>query len=83
MTFLVTGVPDSQKGEKLVVLHRLRDEQLKELLARLSESGLPNLWTPRANQFYHVEEFPHLGTGKVDLRAARALALQYSEVSRA
>ena len=82
MTFFVTGVPDSQKGEKLVVLHRLREEQLKDLLARLSESGLPNLWIPRANQFYHVEEFPHLGTGKLDLRAARDLALQYSETSK-
>jgi acyl-[acyl-carrier-protein]-phospholipid O-acyltransferase / long-chain-fatty-acid--[acyl-carrier-protein] ligase len=78
MTFLVTGVPDSQKGERLVVLHRLREEQLKELLAKLGESGLPNLWTPRANQFFFVEEFPHLGTGKLDLRAARNLALQHS-----
>jgi acyl-[acyl-carrier-protein]-phospholipid O-acyltransferase / long-chain-fatty-acid--[acyl-carrier-protein] ligase len=78
MTFLVTGVPDAQKGEKLVVLHRLREEQLKELLARLGESGLPNLWIPRANQFFYVEEFPHLGTGKLDLRAARDMALQHS-----
>jgi acyl-[acyl-carrier-protein]-phospholipid O-acyltransferase/long-chain-fatty-acid--[acyl-carrier-protein] ligase len=78
ITFLVAGVPDSQKGEKLVVLHRLREEQLKELLAKLGESGLPNLWIPRANQFYYVEEFPHLGTGKLDLRAARELALKHS-----
>jgi acyl-[acyl-carrier-protein]-phospholipid O-acyltransferase/long-chain-fatty-acid--[acyl-carrier-protein] ligase len=78
ITFLVAGVPDSQKGEKLVVLHRLREEQLKELLAKLGASGLPNLWIPRANQFYYVEEFPHLGTGKLDLRAARDLALKHS-----
>jgi acyl-[acyl-carrier-protein]-phospholipid O-acyltransferase / long-chain-fatty-acid--[acyl-carrier-protein] ligase len=83
MTFLVTGVPDTQKGERLVVLHRLRDEQLKEVLARLSASGLPNLWIPRANQFFFVEEFPHLGTGKLDLRAARNLALQRSAQSGA
>jgi acyl-[acyl-carrier-protein]-phospholipid O-acyltransferase / long-chain-fatty-acid--[acyl-carrier-protein] ligase len=78
MTFLVAGVPDAQKGEKLVVLHRLNEEQLKELLARLGESGLPNLWIPRANQFFHVEEFPHLGTGKLDLRTVREMALRYS-----
>ena len=77
-TFLVAGVPDTQKGEKLIVLHRLGDEQLREVLARLGESGLPNLWIPRANQFYFVEEFPHLGTGKLDLRAARELALNFS-----
>ena len=77
-TFLVTGVPDSQKGERLVVLHRLTEGQLKEVLARLGESGLPNLWIPRPNQFYRVEEFPYLGTGKLDLRAARNLALERS-----
>ena len=82
MTFLVTGVPDAQKGERLVVLHRLRDEQIKELLAQLSASGLPNLWIPRANQFFFVAEFPHLGTGKLDLRAARNLALQCLEASK-
>lgn len=78
MSFLVTGIPDAQKGEKLVVLHRLSDGQLKQLLPKLAASGLPNLWIPRANQFFHVDEFPHLGTGKLDLRAARNLALQYS-----
>ncbi|HEV2340229.1 MAG TPA: acyl-[ACP]--phospholipid O-acyltransferase [Candidatus Acidoferrales bacterium] len=77
-TFLVTGIPDSLKGEKLIVLHRLKEEQLKEVLARLGESGLPNLWIPRAAQFFRIEEFPYLGTGKLDLRAARALALQHS-----
>jgi acyl-[acyl-carrier-protein]-phospholipid O-acyltransferase/long-chain-fatty-acid--[acyl-carrier-protein] ligase len=77
-TFLVTGVPDSQKGEKLIVLHRLKDEELKEVLARLGEAGLPNLWVPRPNQFFRIEEFPYLGTGKLDLRAARELALQFS-----
>jgi acyl-[acyl-carrier-protein]-phospholipid O-acyltransferase / long-chain-fatty-acid--[acyl-carrier-protein] ligase len=75
-TFLVTGIPDSQKGEKLIVLHRLKEEQLKEVLARIGEAGLPNLWVPRPNQFFRIEEFPHLGTGKLDLRAAREIALQ-------
>ena len=80
-TFLVTGVPDSQKGEKLIVLHRLKEEQLKLVLARLGESGLPNLWVPRPNQFFRIEEFPYLGTGKLDLRAARNLALDRSSES--
>lgn len=82
MSFLVTGIPDAQKGEKLVVLHRLSDDQLKELLPKLSACGLPNLWIPRPNQFFHIDEFPHLGTGKLDLRAARNLALQFSETAK-
>jgi acyl-[acyl-carrier-protein]-phospholipid O-acyltransferase/long-chain-fatty-acid--[acyl-carrier-protein] ligase len=77
-SFVVTGVPDGKKGERLVVLHSLQEEQLKNCLAKLSESGLPNLWLPRSNQFFRVDSFPHLGTGKLDLRKVRELALQFS-----
>ncbi len=76
--FVVTAVPDGKKGERLVVLHTLKSEELKSVLENLPQSGLPNLWTPRPNQFFVVEEFPHLGTGKLDLRRVRELALQYS-----
>jgi acyl-[acyl-carrier-protein]-phospholipid O-acyltransferase / long-chain-fatty-acid--[acyl-carrier-protein] ligase len=77
-TFVVTGIPDEKKGERLVVLHVLQEQDLRRVLEKLSESGLPNLWTPRANQFFFVEEFPYLGTGKLDLRRIRELALQFS-----
>ncbi len=76
--FVVTGVPDGKKGERLVVLHTLAPEELKSTLEKLGSSGLPNLWIPRANQFFHVEELPHLGTGKLDLRQIRDVALQFS-----
>jgi len=77
-TFVVTGVPDGKKGERLVVLHTLKPEDLKAILERLPESGLPNLWTPRANQFFRVNELPHLGTGKLDLRRVQEIALDFS-----
>lgn len=76
--FVVTGVPDGKKGERLVVLHTLEQAELKAVLDRLREAGLPNLWTPRADQFFHVNELPHLGTGKLDLRRIRDLALEFS-----
>jgi acyl-[acyl-carrier-protein]-phospholipid O-acyltransferase/long-chain-fatty-acid--[acyl-carrier-protein] ligase len=76
--FVVTAVPDGKKGERLVVLHLLKPEELKFVLENLSQAGLPNLWTPRPNQFFAVEEFPHLGTGKLDLRRVRELALEFS-----
>jgi acyl-[acyl-carrier-protein]-phospholipid O-acyltransferase/long-chain-fatty-acid--[acyl-carrier-protein] ligase len=79
MSFVVTGVPDGKKGERLVVLHSLTDEELKSVLALLPQSGLPNLWIPRANQFFHVEEFPHLGSGKLDLRRLREEAVELSK----
>jgi len=76
--FVVTGVPDGKKGERLVVLHTLTPDELRAVLEHLPEAGLPNLWTPRANQFFHVEELPQLGTGKLDLRRVRDLALEFS-----
>src|SRR5579863_4749446 len=76
--FVVTGVPDGKKGERLVVLHTLSPDELKPLLDRMAETGLPNLWTPRGNQFFHVEELPHLGSGKLDLRRVHEVAVDLS-----
>ncbi|MGB8851736.1 MAG: hypothetical protein WCC76_18645, partial [Candidatus Acidiferrales bacterium] len=78
MSFVVTGVPDGKKGERLVVLHTLGDDDLKAVLEKFPQADLPNLWMPRANQFFHVEELPHLGTGKLDLRRLRELAIEFS-----
>jgi acyl-[acyl-carrier-protein]-phospholipid O-acyltransferase/long-chain-fatty-acid--[acyl-carrier-protein] ligase len=69
--FVVSAVADERKGERLVVLHTLTDEQLAPVLARLNESDLPALWKPRRDAFFHVEHLPYLGTGKLDLRALK------------
>ena len=71
--FVVTAIPDERKGEKLIVLHTLGDEQLKEVLARFAEIDLPALWKPRADQFRRIESMPYLGTGKLDLRHVKEL----------
>ncbi len=76
--FVVTAVPDEKKGERLIVLHTLSDEQLEECLAGLGKSDLPALWRPRHDQFVRIEKLPYLGTGKLDLRRARELALETS-----
>ena len=76
--FVVTGVPDEKKGEKLVVLHKLTEAKWTELAAKLPQLDLPNLWKPRADQFCHVDAMPMLGTGKLDLRKIRELAVQFS-----
>jgi len=75
-TFVVTGVPDEKKGERLVVLHKLADGQLPSLLEKVTACDLPNLWKPRPDQFFHVEAFPLLGTGKLDLRKVKEIAIQ-------
>jgi len=76
--FVVTAVPDEKKGERLIVLHTLSEEQLEECLAGLAKSDLPPLWRPRDDQFVRIEKLPYLGTGKLDLRKARELALETS-----
>jgi acyl-[acyl-carrier-protein]-phospholipid O-acyltransferase/long-chain-fatty-acid--[acyl-carrier-protein] ligase len=73
-TFVVASVPDEKKGERLVVLHKLQAGALQITLEKLAGSDLPNLWKPRAEQFFHVDAFPLLGTGKLDLRGVRAQA---------
>ncbi len=77
-TFVVAGVPDERKGERLVVLHTLNDERLAPVLDSLAESDLPPLWKPRRNQFYRVEQLPYLGTGKMDFRRVRDIARERS-----
>jgi acyl-[acyl-carrier-protein]-phospholipid O-acyltransferase / long-chain-fatty-acid--[acyl-carrier-protein] ligase len=76
--FVVTGVPDGKKGERLVVLHTMGTEELKPVIERLGNSDLPNLWVPRANQYFQVEELPHLGSGKLDLRRIHEIAKEKS-----
>ena len=77
-TFVVAGVPDEKKGERLVVLHKLTDEKLAPCLEKLAQCDLPNLWKPRADQFFRVEQFPLLGTGKLDLRKVKELAQKFA-----
>jgi acyl-[acyl-carrier-protein]-phospholipid O-acyltransferase/long-chain-fatty-acid--[acyl-carrier-protein] ligase len=80
-SFVVTAVPDGRKGERLVVLHTLDEEKISFVVELLGASGLPNLWIPRANQFFRVEKLPYLGTGKLDLRGIKELAQKHSRES--
>ncbi len=81
--FVVTAVPDEKKGERIVVLHILSPEEVQPVIEKMSASGLPNLWLPRANQYFHIDEIPHLGTGKLDLRKIREVAAELSKKSPA
>ena len=72
--FVVVGVPDEKKGERLVVLHRLTDAALAAVLEKFATCDLPNLWKPKAGDFYRVESFPMLGTGKLDIKGVKETA---------
>jgi acyl-[acyl-carrier-protein]-phospholipid O-acyltransferase / long-chain-fatty-acid--[acyl-carrier-protein] ligase len=71
----MAGVPDKEKSDRLVVLHKLAPEPLQACLEKLAQSDLPNLWKPRPDQFSHIDAFPYPGTGKLDLRKAREIAV--------
>lgn len=69
----VAGVPDPAKGEQLVLLSTRPEITADVLREKLSAAGVPNLWIPRVVK--PVEAIPVLGTGKLDLKAAKALAV--------
>lgn len=70
---VVMGVPDPTKGEALVLLTTLPLSG-DEVRTRLLAAGLPSLWVPKI--IGHVAKIPVLGTGKLDLKACRDLALE-------
>jgi acyl-[acyl-carrier-protein]-phospholipid O-acyltransferase/long-chain-fatty-acid--[acyl-carrier-protein] ligase len=74
--FAVTGIPDEKKGERLAVLHTLDEARIPAILDKVSASGLPNLFIPSKHQFVKVEALPVLGTGKLDLRGIKRIALE-------
>ncbi|MCS6292459.1 MAG: MFS transporter [Nitrospira sp.] len=74
--FAVTGLPDEKKGERLAVLYTIDEATLPSVLDKLASSGLPNLFIPAKNQFVKVEALPILGTGKLDLRGVKRIAME-------
>ena len=72
----VTSVPDPRRGERLVVLHTpLNGLNQQHLCDQLGARGLPNLWVPSARDFFEVTELPVLGSGKLDLKRVKEIAL--------
>jgi acyl-[acyl-carrier-protein]-phospholipid O-acyltransferase/long-chain-fatty-acid--[acyl-carrier-protein] ligase len=52
----------------------MTDEEFDKLMSKMDETGLPNLWIPKAKAFYKVELIPILGSGKMDIKAVKELA---------
>ncbi len=69
----VVGIPDETRGERLVVLYT-GEAETATVAAALAASPLPKLWQPKPADIRRIGELPMLGTGKLDLRKARAIA---------
>jgi acyl-[acyl-carrier-protein]-phospholipid O-acyltransferase/long-chain-fatty-acid--[acyl-carrier-protein] ligase len=78
----VVGIPDEQRGERLALLFAQSEITPAQLWQRLSETALPRLWIPKRENIYAVDAIPALGTGKLDLRGAKAKAIELASASR-
>jgi acyl-[acyl-carrier-protein]-phospholipid O-acyltransferase/long-chain-fatty-acid--[acyl-carrier-protein] ligase len=47
-----------------------------EMQGALKDAGLPNIFIPTEDSFFLVEKLPLLGTGKLDLKAIKDMALE-------
>jgi acyl-[acyl-carrier-protein]-phospholipid O-acyltransferase/long-chain-fatty-acid--[acyl-carrier-protein] ligase len=72
---VVTAVPDTRKGERIIVLYVQLGKTPEEICRGLQEAGLPAIWIPSPESFVQVDAIPILGTGKLDLKALKELAL--------
>jgi acyl-[acyl-carrier-protein]-phospholipid O-acyltransferase / long-chain-fatty-acid--[acyl-carrier-protein] ligase len=72
---VVTSVPDAKRGERIVVLHTDLPLKAEEICRKLGETGLPPLWIPSPEDFRRVDAIPVLGTGKLDLKRVKDLAV--------
>ncbi len=77
MRVAVTAIPDEKRGERLVVLYTNLPISKSELLQKMQLAGLPNLFLPSEDSFLEVGAVPVLGSGKLDLKAMRQVALDH------
>ncbi|RZJ00614.1 MAG: 2-acylglycerophosphoethanolamine acyltransferase [Brevundimonas sp.] len=68
----VVSIPDSRKGEKLVLVTDRKDADVARLAEWAREHGAPELAVPK--KILRVGEVPVLGTGKTDYVAIQQLA---------
>lgn len=74
----VTSIPDDKRGERLVVLHTAAAGDPLALHALMEKSELPNLWKPDRTSYRLIEALPLTGSGKLDVKALRQMALAAS-----
>ena len=69
---IVCSIKDEQKGESLMLITDKIDANLKNLADFIKGSGLSNLYIPKKIKI--IEEFPILGSGKIDYRKLQDIA---------
>ncbi|VGO19898.1 acyl-[ACP]--phospholipid O-acyltransferase [Pontiella sulfatireligans] len=75
----VTAATDERKGEQLVVLYTAEAGDAEELADLIKHSTLPNLWHPRKDNYFQIDEMPALGAGKIDMKQLKTIAKEKVE----
>jgi len=75
---VVTAVPDERKGEKLVVLYTDEAGTEEDIQRAIADSDLANLCKPGRNALFRIDSLPMLGSGKLDLKGIRRIAMERS-----
>jgi acyl-[acyl-carrier-protein]-phospholipid O-acyltransferase/long-chain-fatty-acid--[acyl-carrier-protein] ligase len=78
----VTAAPDEKKGEQLVVLYTAEAGEADRLRDIIKQSSLPNLWHPRRDNYFLIDEMPALGSGKLDMKQLKTIAQQLVAAKR-
>ncbi len=68
---VATNIPDSKKGEKVVLLYH-GDIEKDKLIKLIKKSNLNPLMMP--SEYFYLENMPKLGSGKTDIKYAKKLA---------
>lgn len=71
----VTTLPDTQKGEMLVLITQKENAERSELLQHARAEGISELNVPK--KILTVRQLPLLGTGKTDYPAVKSLAEEH------
>lgn len=75
-TFVATAISDDKKGEAVVLLIK-SELSLEEIEQRIKTAGIPAIMQP--SRIFLVNEIPVLGTGKIDFKGAKTLAVELSK----
>lgn len=72
----VTAIPDTKRGERIIVLYTSLPMAPDELIKQVSQRGLPNIYLPGNRDFFEVKELPVLGSGKLDIKKCKDMAIE-------
>lgn len=70
---LAVNLPDSQKGE-MIVMFCLHSIERSDLIKAAQENGIPLIAVPK--YIFEIDKFPLLGTGKTDYNTLKEIALK-------